>query len=163
LIAIACIHGFGLDLPKVEILFTVIVFANPPFLYFMSFFFRKEESGSLFIKLMHFLLGLIAPLALFILSFINDKTRDIGDTLRWFLYPFPIFSLINGYISINGRDISMWINELDEKPEIYSKYVAGYPLCFLLGGLGFYWILVALFELKVFDIEKCLSGRGKSN
>jgi ABC-type glutathione transport system ATPase component len=57
----------------------------------------------------------------------------------------------------------MWVNGLEEEPEVFSKYVAGYPLYFLLGSIAFYWILVALCELKVFDIEKCLSGKGKSN
>lgn len=98
LIAIASIHSFGLEIPKVELLFAVTVFANPPFLYFISFFFKKEDAGSLFVKLMHFLFGLIAPITLMILQFINEKTKKIYGTTKWMLYPFPIFSLIFGYI-----------------------------------------------------------------
>lgn len=98
MIAIASIHSFGLEIPKVELLFVLTVFANPPFLYFISFFFSKEDAGSLFVKLMHFLLGLIAPITLVILQFINEKTMDIFEWTRWLLYPFPIFSLIFGYI-----------------------------------------------------------------
>lgn len=67
LIAIVCIHAFGLEIPKVEALFAVATLANPPFIYFMSFLFKKEEGGSLFMKLTHFLLGLIAPIAFVIL------------------------------------------------------------------------------------------------
>lgn len=88
---------------------------------------------------------------------------DIYQIARWCLYPFPIFSLIFGYIQIGNREILVWIYELEEEPEIYSKYVAGYSLYFLLGSVGVYWLLVALFELKVFDYERCMSGRAKGN
>lgn len=57
----------------------------------------------------------------------------------------------------------MWVYELEEEPEIFSKYVAGNSLWFLLGSVGVYWLLVALFELKVFDYERCMSGRAKAN
>jgi hypothetical protein len=159
LIAIASIHGFGLEIPKVELLFAVTVFANPPFLYFISFFFKKEDAGSLFVKLMHFVFGLIAPITLMILQFINEKTKKIYGTTKWMLYPFPIFSLIFGYIQIGNREILVWVYELEEEPEIYSEYVAGHNLYFLLGSVGVYWALVALCERKIFDLEKCMSNK----
>jgi ABC-type multidrug transport system fused ATPase/permease subunit len=163
LIAVVCIHAFALDLPKVEALFAITVFANPPFIYFVSFIFRKEESGSLFTKLLHFVLGLIAPITFVILQFVNEKTLNIYEILRWFAYPFPIFSLIFGYINISNREITMWIYELEEEPAIYGTYVAGYSLYFLLGSVAVYWALVALLEMQVLSVDKCLSRRQKSN
>lgn len=105
IIAIVCIHAFGLEIPKVEALFAVATLANPPFIYFVSFIFKKEEAGSIFIKMVHFVFGLVAPIAFVILQFVNDKTRKIYNLLRWFCYPTPIFSLIFGYINISNREI----------------------------------------------------------
>jgi hypothetical protein len=61
------VHAFGLDVPKVEYLFLVTVFANPAFIYFFSFLFENVDSGSLTIKILFFLLGIIAPIAISIL------------------------------------------------------------------------------------------------
>jgi ABC-type transport system involved in cytochrome bd biosynthesis fused ATPase/permease subunit len=113
--------------------------------------------------MLHFLLGLIAPIAFVILQFINEKTINTYELLRWFAYPFPIFSLIFGYINISNREILMWVNGLAEEPGIYSEYVAGHSLYFLLGSVGVYWLLVAIIELRVISIDKCLSGTARQN
>jgi hypothetical protein len=61
------VHAFGLEVPLVEYLFRVTVFANPAFIYFFSFLFENVDSGSLTIKILFFLLGIIAPIAISIL------------------------------------------------------------------------------------------------
>ena len=55
-------------------LFLITIFANPAFIYFYSFLFDKDETGSIVIKMVYFVLGIIAPLAISILQVVNDTT-----------------------------------------------------------------------------------------
>lgn len=137
-------------------LFLVHVFASPAFLYFLSFLFEKEESGSLFIKMIFFVVGIIAPITVSILQ-IFPNTVDVANGLRWGFYPFPIFSLVFGYISIANAPITQVINNLRELPKPYDNLVAGPSLYFLIGEILFYWLLVIAFEMKVFDRLLCLN------
>jgi hypothetical protein len=45
----------------------VLIFANPAFIYFLTFIFEKEETGSLVVKMIYFIIGIIAPIAISIL------------------------------------------------------------------------------------------------
>jgi len=74
-----------------------MVFANPPFIYFLSFVLTTEESGSLFVKILYFLFGILAPIAVAVLSFVNSTTVKVAKVLKWFFYPIPIYSLTYGY------------------------------------------------------------------
>jgi len=98
------VHAFGIDVPDVGYLFLAVVFCNPSFLYVFTFFFDKDESGSLVVKMFYFLFGVIAPIAVSILQVIST-TENIANILRWFFYPLPIFSLTFGYMSIAQRQI----------------------------------------------------------
>jgi hypothetical protein len=95
---------FDLDIPNVYWLFIAIVLANPAFIYFFSFLFEKDDAGSLAIKLVYFLFGMIAAIAITILQ-VFPTTSDIANVLRWFFYIFPIFSLTSGYMSISNKSI----------------------------------------------------------
>ena len=66
-VGIIGVHAFGLDIPDIAYLFGAIVLVNPAFLYFFSFFFDKDETGSLVIKMFYFVFGIIAPIAISIL------------------------------------------------------------------------------------------------
>lgn len=99
-VGIIGVHAFGIDVPQVEYLFLVTIFANPAFVYFFSFLFEKDETGSLVIKMLYFVLGIIAPIAVSVLLVINSTTNNIASILRWFFYPFPIYSLTYGYMAI---------------------------------------------------------------
>jgi len=160
--AIVGIHAYGLDLPKVEYLFLVAVFANPAFIYFFSFLFDKDEAGSLAIKMLYFLLGIIAPITVSILQ-VLPNTVDVANVLRWFFYPFPAYSLTFGYISIANRQIIQIVDGLSQPPDVYSDKVAGPSLIFLLSSIVFYWLLVVMFEYKVFDVLLCKRGVGSNN
>lgn len=48
---------FDLDVKGVEYLMIVMIFANPPFIYFLTFMFDKDETGSLALKLIYFSMG----------------------------------------------------------------------------------------------------------
>ena len=41
-----------------------MIFANPTFVYFMSFLFEKEESGSLGVKMIYFIIGIIMTITI---------------------------------------------------------------------------------------------------
>ena len=62
---------FKLDLPQIWILFIVNLFANPVFVYAVSFFFERDEAGSLAIKGIYFIFGTIVPVAISILQVLD--------------------------------------------------------------------------------------------
>mmetsp|Transcript_30475 Transcript_30475/g.46697 ORF Transcript_30475/g.46697 Transcript_30475/m.46697 type:complete len:133 (+) Transcript_30475:3472-3870(+) len=96
---------FDIDVPGVWALFLATIFANPAFIYFFSFLFEKDEAGSLTIKMLYMVLGIIAPITISVLQVVNEHTIHIANILRWFFYPFPIYSLTFGYMSIANREI----------------------------------------------------------
>jgi hypothetical protein len=70
LLSIVSIAGyliFGIECKDGWIIFILMIFANPSFIYVLSFFFQKEETASLAIKMIYFVIGLIAPLTIAIL------------------------------------------------------------------------------------------------
>ena len=83
----------------------------------------------------------------------NESTKNVENILRWFLYPFPQFSLTFGYMSIANRSLIQFVNKDPEPYAIFSNEVALPALVFLLGGIIFYWIIVIGFERKWFDRE----------
>jgi hypothetical protein len=103
LVGIGGIHWFNIDVPKVQYIFLIVVFANPAFIYAFSFLFEKDESGSLVIKMLYFLFGLIAPITISILQVVNPATQNVASILKWFFYPLPVYSLTFGYMSISNR------------------------------------------------------------
>jgi len=90
----------------------LLIFANPAFIYFLTFIFEKEETGSLVVKMIYFVIGIIAPIAISILQVVNSSTANYANILRWFFLPFPIFSLTLGYMSISNIDIIQLVNKL---------------------------------------------------
>ena len=90
----------------------MLIFANPAFIYFLTFIFEKEETGSLVVKMIYFVIGIIAPIAISILQVVNSSTANYANILRWFFLPFPIFSLTFGYMSISNIDIIQHVNKL---------------------------------------------------
>ena len=93
--AIVGINLFDIDLPYAWVMFVCMIFSNPVFVYFLSFLFEKDNTGSIITRLLYVLFGGICPLAVSILSVI-PSTVEWGKTLRWFFYIVPIFSLDYG-------------------------------------------------------------------
>ena len=84
----------------------------------------------------------------------NENTADVAKWLRWFFYPFPVYSLTFGYMSICNRDIIQIINRLTKRPKPLDDTVAGPSYDYLIASIFIYWILIASFELKYFDLLK---------
>lgn len=163
LFAVIGIHVFGLNVPGVELLFAVMVFASPAFLYFYSFLFEKDDAGSLAIKMLYFLIGVVAPITISILDIVNADTKAAGQIMRWFFYPFPIFSLSYGYISISQKDVMAQIEShslTPKTPASYSLDIAGPALISLLVAIPFYWGLLILIEMGFCSRKK---GTGRDD
>jgi len=158
IVAILGILAFGLEVPGCWILFLTNIFANPVSIYCLSFLFDRAESGSLAVKIIYFLLGIIAPITISVLQVVNSTTIKVSNVLRWFFYPFPIYSLTSGYMSIANIDIIQFANKLQTKPKSFDAAVAGYALIFLLASIAYFWLLIVCFEMKVFEL-KTYTGR----
>lgn len=100
LITIIGMLVFGVSIDGIQYLLITMIFANPAFIYFFSFLFSKEETGSLVLKMLYFVIGVIIPASLSIFQVFDKSTSDLAQFIRWFFFPFPIFSLTFGYVSI---------------------------------------------------------------
>lgn len=158
IVGIVGVHAFGIDVPGIEYLFLMMIFANPAFVYFFTFFFDKDETGSLVIKMFYFVFGMIAPIVVSVLSVVNPTTVKVANILRWFFYPIPVYSLTFGYMSIAQRTIIALASGDTETPDPLSYAVAGLGLIFLIASIPVYWILITLFELKLVDFLLCKKG-----
>ena len=67
IVALLGIWMFNIEVDGIYYLFGLVVLANPVFVYFVTSFFDKDESGSLAINVIFFVFGIIAPIALSVL------------------------------------------------------------------------------------------------
>jgi hypothetical protein len=82
----------------------------------------------------------------------------VGKTIRWIFYVFPIYSLNIGISNIANRQImSLVLGKLKMDPPL-SWDVAGPSLVFLVACIPLYWILLFIYESKVF--ERCCHRGG---
>ena len=149
--AIIGIFAFNLQADQVQYLFLLMILANPVFIYFLSFLFEKEETGSLIIKIIYFLIGVIVPIVLSVLQIFLQKYAYLASFYRWFFFPFPIFSLIFGFISISNTNIIKIFNKLDYTPTSFDYQISGPNLYFLIGSIIVNWVFVVIFELKILE------------
>ena len=149
---------FDIGIEGIYQLFILVVFANPLFLYFLSFFFSNEESGSFAINIIYFLFGIIAPISISVLQVVSEDLFSTAQNLRWPFYPIPIFSLTYGYMSIINIDLISFMTKTKDKnskpAEIWDLNVAGPSFLFLLYSIPFYLVMTFLFEKKFFKYLK---------
>ena len=164
IVSIICIEWiFKIDVPYAWVLFVVNVFANSAFIYALSFFFEKEDSGSLTVKMIYFIFGIIGPIVVGILQIVNDSTKKVGDILQWFGYPIPIYSLSGGYKAIANKEIIALLNKVNYQYGSFDKAIALYPLLYLIISIPFYWFIVFLFERNTFSFIASLFTRTPNN
>mmetsp|Transcript_18312 Transcript_18312/g.28136 ORF Transcript_18312/g.28136 Transcript_18312/m.28136 type:complete len:317 (+) Transcript_18312:1175-2125(+) len=158
-VAVAGIHIYDIDAPKVEWLFALLIFSNPAFIYAFSFFFSKDENGSLFMKIVYFCFGIIAPITVAILQIMGKEPYHASEVLRWFFMPVPIFAMTSGFISISNRDAIRIMknlslskdNQIMDPLAPYNFSVAGPNILFLALSIPVLWAIVIGFEKKKFD------------
>mgnify|MGYP000927904105 CR=1 len=68
-----------------------------PFTYITSFFFSNDTVAQIITLFVHFLVGGILPIVVFVLQTIKS-TIDIGDSLRWWFTPIPTFCIGEGIV-----------------------------------------------------------------
>jgi len=57
IVAIICYTSFGVDIPDSWVILVVFVFVNPPFIYFLSFFFRKDSTAGIVTSVIYLFFG----------------------------------------------------------------------------------------------------------
>jgi hypothetical protein len=139
----------------------VFIFANPLFIYAFSCLFNNESSASIIIRASYLLIGSILPTAIQFLQ-IFPTTAKVGKAIRWIFYVFPIYSLNIGISNIANRQIMSLVLKKPTMDPPLSWDVAGPSLVFLAASIPLYWILLFVYESKLF--EKCIhSGRDRQN
>ena len=68
-----------------------------PFTYVTSFFFTSDTVAQIMTLFVHFMVGGILPIVLFVLQNI-PSTADLGDSMRWWFTPFPTFCVGQGIV-----------------------------------------------------------------
>jgi len=68
-----------------------------PFTYITSFFFASDTVAQIMTLFLHFMLGGIMPIVIFVLQNI-PSTADLGDSMRWWFTPIPTFCIGEGII-----------------------------------------------------------------
>ena len=139
-------------------MFVLIVFANPLYLYALSFFFENEESGGFAVNIIFFIWGIVTPICISVLQVVSVEMFKNAQSLRWYFYPVPIFSLTYGYMAIINIDLITYMVQSEKKDDekirditVWDLDVAGPSYTFLVMSLVFYSLLVILFEAKFFN------------
>lgn len=149
--AIFLIFVYDMELPSVWILIVINIFANPPFLYAMSFIFQKAESASTAVGFLLFLVGFLGPIAVFILTIIDD-TRDIAVAIKYPLSLIPLFAVSSGIITISMRFFIALLSASESErlrvttPEPFDDVAAGVQLKMILISIPIYWLIIAIID-----------------
>ena len=78
----------------------MFLFANPVFIYFMSFLFNKDSTGSIITRIVYIMFGGLCPLTVSILLLV-PSTVEYGKVFKWVFFVAPIYSLNIGIQNIS--------------------------------------------------------------
>lgn len=99
---------FDLKYDGVWALLLLYPLAIVPFTYITSFFFTNDTVAQIMTLFVHFLVGGIMPIVIFVLQNI-PSTADLGDSMRWWFTPIPTFCVGEGIVfssTVTLMDIS---------------------------------------------------------
>jgi hypothetical protein len=131
----------------------VFILVNPLFIYVFSCLFDSESSASIIIRLSYVFIGAILPTAIqFLLIF--PSTVNVGKVIRWGFYVLPIYSLNIGISNIANRQIMAIVFKNKDLQNPLSMQVAGPALVFLAASIPLYWLVIAMYENKVFTCKR---------
>ena len=88
---------FDLQYDGVWELIIIYPLAIVPFTYITSFFFTSDTVAQIMTLFVHFMVGGILPIVIFVLQNI-PSTCDLGDSMRWWFTPFPTFCVGQGIV-----------------------------------------------------------------
>lgn len=133
----------------------MFILVNPLFIYVFSCLFISDSSASIVTRLTYVFIGAILPTAIqFLLIF--PTTVQVGKVIRWLFYVLPIYSLNIGISNIANRQIMAIVFKNKDLQNPLSIDVAGPSLIFLGASIPLYWIILAMYENKVF---RCRRGQ----
>jgi hypothetical protein len=124
---------------------------NPLFLYTVSFFFENDAKASIFIRILYFAIGGIAPIAMQILNIINRQTIEWGLYFKPYFYHFPIYNLAIGYIGIQNRNLIEKVHHREGELTNWDWLIAGESVWRMLCELVFFYFAVIFFEYRIYD------------
>jgi len=93
----------------------------------------------------HFILGGVGPLTIFILRII-DSTRNLGIGIGWILRLIPSFSFGYGVLNIGNRSLYAQKQNINTPYSTLNMNIAGGDLLFLFLEGIVYMLLVFLYE-----------------
>ena len=97
LVIIILQYVLSVDYDGVWILLMLFPIAIIPFTYVTSFIFTSDTVAQIMTLFLHFLVGGIMPLTVFVLQTL-PSTSNLGDSMRWWFTPIPTFCIGEGII-----------------------------------------------------------------
>jgi len=151
LIAVLLAKHLDIDATDCEYLFAAFSFANPVFIYAISFLFEQDAKASVLVRIFFFTFGGVAPIALQVLEVVNKRTKEIGEELKVYFTYVPIYNLTYGYLSIVNRELYEMLRRLEKGELTPLKWdVAGEPLHMLVVTFVLSFIVLILYEVGLF-------------
>ena len=95
---------FNVQYDGVWALLLLYPLAIVPFTYITSFLFVNDTVAQIMTLFMHFLIGGIMPIVVFVLQNI-PSTANLGDSMRWWFTPIPTFCVGEGIMFASTVDL----------------------------------------------------------
>ncbi|KAL4492594.1 hypothetical protein ABPG72_007707 [Tetrahymena utriculariae] len=131
------------DYSAVCLLFILYGWAIIPFSYLTSFIFKDYGTAQVTNFFIHFIMGAVGPLVIFILRIINS-THNVGLALGWVFRLIPSFSFGYGVLNVGSRNLYVQKDNINYKT--FDLNICGGDILMLsIEGL-FYILVVALIE-----------------
>jgi len=130
-----------------------------PFTYITSFMFTNDTVAQIMTLFMHFLIGGIMPIVIFVLWNI-PSTADLGDSMRWWFTPWPTYCVGEGIIFSSSIDLLVISREgirvkhpelkpIDKDIYAFENLTGNYVIMFIVGIVG--TLLLIIIEADIFQ------------
>ena len=117
-----------------------------PFTYITSFMFTNDTVAQIMTLFMHFLIGGIMPIVIFVLWNI-PSTADLGDSMRWWFTPWPTYCVGEGIIFSSSIDLLVIsrdgirvkhpeLKPIDKDIYAFENLTGNYVIMFIVGIVG---------------------------
>lgn len=122
-------------------------FSLLPFIYMLSFCFKKPSKGQIVIFILSFFTGLFLVIVTFALRVI-ENTRETTEWLEFFFRIFPAYCFHVALLSMANDNLFRLILQEEEVKSAFSLDIALWDLYFLLIIAVFSWTYVFLREFS---------------
>ena len=150
---------FQLHYDGVWELLMIYPIAIVPFTYITSFMFTNDTVAQIMTLFMHFLIGGIMPIVIFVLWNI-PSTADLGDSMRWWFTPWPTYCVGEGIIFSSSIDLLVIsrdgirvnhpeLKEINKDIYAFENLTGNYVIMVLVGIVG--TLLLIIIEADIFQ------------